>query len=74
MTPRCGICCPSRIGMPPDTDGCVLPEGHDSPHEYVAAACRVTWETDLSCGCADCVGSDSFADNCLVYSITPWMG
>jgi hypothetical protein len=48
-----------------------MPEGHDSPHEYIADGSRVIWETDLECDCVDCMRSDSFADNCLVYYIAP---
>ena len=37
----------------------------------IAGGTRVTWKTDMDCDCADCMRSDSLADNCLVYDTTP---
>jgi hypothetical protein len=69
MKKLCWICCPSRLGMPHDTNGCILEDGHTGPHQYVAENKLVTWEIDFDCSCLDCVKSDSFADNCLIYTI-----
>jgi hypothetical protein len=67
----CGICCPSRIDIPHDIDGCLLPDGHDGRHQFSCEVGLVSWETDYGCDCPDCVTGDSFSDNCILYTVTP---
>ena len=65
----CGICCPHRIEVPEDINGCVLPEGHESRHEFHTEEQIVRWETKLDCTCDDCLKSEGFADNCITYTV-----
>ncbi|ADX47334.1 hypothetical protein Acav_3433 [Paracidovorax avenae ATCC 19860] len=53
-----------------DKYGCVLPEGHDGPHEFVAEDGR-HWllETDLGCNCAHCERCEG--DYCTGYWLKP---
>lgn len=53
-----------------DTHGCVLPEGHDGPHEFVAEdGRRWLWETDLTCNCEHCARCEG--DYCTEYWLKP---
>ncbi|KQR62623.1 hypothetical protein [Acidovorax sp. Leaf160] len=53
-----------------DKYGCVLPEGHDGPHEFVAQDGRCwLWETDLECDCAHCARCEG--DYCTQYWLKP---
>ena len=65
---RCGICCPSRIGIPKDENGCILKDGHEGPHKFLTADTIITWETDLDCNCEDCMSGESFEDNCISFT------
>lgn len=49
-----------------DEHGCVLPESHEGPHEFVEAdGQRWLWETDLECACPHC--SRLEGDYCTVF-------
>lgn len=51
---------------PFDSDGCILPEGHVGPHEFVDEAGRHwLWETDFSCECEHCMRCEG--DYCTTY-------
>jgi hypothetical protein len=51
---------------PRDPDGCVLPEHHEGPHEYVARdGEHWQWETDLECECEWCMTAQG--DYCTTY-------
>lgn len=49
-----------------DHDGCILPEGHDGPHEFIARdGSHWLWETDLECECEHCMRCEG--DYCTIY-------
>lgn len=49
-----------------DKTGCVLPDGHEGPHECRDEHGRSwNWETDLECGCEHC--SQDEGDYCTTY-------
>ncbi len=49
-----------------DINGCVLPDGHSGPHEFVDQRARVwQWETDLECDCEHC--RECEGDYCTTY-------
>lgn len=51
---------------PKDDNGCVLPENHEGPHEYVARdGVAWQWETHLECTCEWCMKAEG--DYCTVY-------
>lgn len=64
----CGVLFPKRDAVSPeDTEGCILPNGHMSPHKFLTAGGRVfRWATDLSCDCESCM-SDEPDDWCIDY-------
>lgn len=71
LTPEsrpCAILFPRRDGVSPeDCNGCVLPNGHHGPHEFVASnGIRYFWETDMDCDCEECL-SDEPDNWCIVY-------
>lgn len=50
----------------PDDNGCVLPDCHDGPHEFVSRDGGVwQWETDMDCDCDHCMKCEG--DYCTVY-------
>ena len=62
----CSILHGSESPCPTDTDGCVLVDGHDGPHEFVdPEGCAWLWETDLECDCEHCLRCEG--DYCTVY-------
>lgn len=66
MLDVCGIIHTNGGGQPHDAEGCVLPSGHDSPHEFVATdGERWQWETDLECACDWCMKCEG--DYCTIY-------
>jgi hypothetical protein len=67
---RCAILFPSGRGhMPGDEHGCLLPNGHHEPHEFIADnGHRIAWETDMDCDCEDCQ-SDEPDNWCIVYKV-----
>ena len=73
-TKRCAVLFPGRDRdaiSPTDFDGCVLPNGHFGPHEFVGSDLhRYTWATDLECKCEDCQ-SDEVDNWCIVWSSLP---
>lgn len=49
-----------------DETGCILPDGHDGPHEFISAeGRRFQWETDLECTCEHCM--EAIGDYCTIY-------
>ena len=64
----CGIIAPDNVGVPPGIDGCILPDGHDGPHKFIASGPPYGsvynkgkvffWETDTECKC--CLDSDTW--------------
>lgn len=67
----CGIIHPNDEVTPIDSKGCLLPIGHDGPHEFVAPnGWRFQWETDLECNFEHCM--DAKGDYCTTYwEVTP---
>jgi hypothetical protein len=65
---RCAVIFPRRDAVSPtDFDGCVLPNGHLGPHQFLASDLLMyEWETDTDCDCEDCQ-SDEVDDWCIVY-------
>lgn len=62
--PACGLI--HSDGNPVDVSGCILPEGHEGPHEFVASdGGHWLWETDLECTCEHCLQCEG--DYCTVY-------
>ena len=62
----CGILHGEDTLGPADPDGCVLPDGHDGPHEFVAPDGQWwQWETDMACTCWHCMRCEG--DYCTVY-------
>lgn len=62
----CGILHGSDVLGPQDPEGCVLPMGHEGPHEFVSTdGSRWQWETDWSCDCEHCMQCQG--DYCTVY-------
>ena len=50
----------------PDDNGCVLPDSHDGPHEFVSRDGSVwQWETDWECDCDHCMRCEG--DYCAAY-------
>lgn len=51
---------------PADRSGCLLANGHEGPHEFLADdGQRWLWETDLECDCEHCMRCEG--DYCTVY-------
>lgn len=51
---------------PTDKNGCILPEGHTGPHEFIDdKGVHWLWETDLECTCEHCM--DEGGDYCTEY-------
>jgi len=50
-----------------DTKGCILPVGHDGPHEFIDATTGTVWrwETNLECTCEWCMQYQG--DYCTTY-------
>lgn len=49
-----------------DECGCLLPEGHEGPHEFKdARGATWCWETDLECDCEHCMQCEG--DYCTTY-------
>lgn len=67
MSPVCGVLHGEGMVQAVDTEGCVLPDGHDGPHEFVDArnGARWQWETNWDCQCQHCLEADG--DFCTVY-------
>lgn len=62
----CGILFENEGVGPKDEDGCRLPVGHETPHEFVSKSGAVyCWETDLECNCAHCRRNEG--DYCSTY-------
>jgi hypothetical protein len=52
--------------QPPDDHGCILPDNHEGPHEYIARdGVAWQWETNLECDCEWCRRGEG--DYCTVY-------
>ena len=63
---ECGILHGHGGPQPHDDNGCILPEFHDGPHEFVARdGEHWQWETDLECDCEWC--SRAEGDYCTTY-------
>jgi len=62
----CGILFDENFAEPKDQSGCILPWGHDGPHEFTDPyGQHWRWETDLGCTCSHCMhGSGDF---CATY-------
>lgn len=59
---ECGII----HGYRGDYDPCILPEGHEGPHEYLDSLGRNwLWETDWDCLCEHCMQCEG--DYCTIY-------
>ena len=70
MLELCGIIHSHDSVSPKDPHGCVLPIGHDAPHEFVAKdGRRYQWETDLECDCEHCM--ECLGDYCTMYWEVP---
>lgn len=55
-----------QFGPPRDPHGCVLPDGHEGPHEFICdMGTRYHWETDWSCDCDHCKQCNG--DYCMTY-------
>jgi len=55
---------------PYDHAGCLLPEGHSGPHEFVDSdGVRWQWETDWECDCEHCLQCEG--DYCTIYWRAP---
>lgn len=64
MTSACGLILADASFT--DTKGCVLPVGHDGPHECRDEHGRAwNWEADLECDCEHCRQCDG--DYCTIY-------
>jgi len=51
---------------PTDTTGCLLPIGHEGPHEFLAGdGRRWLWEADMDCVCEHCTQCEG--DYCTTY-------
>lgn len=62
----CGVCFFNDGTPPHDRTGCVLPNGHEGPHEFVCTSgSRYRWETDMECTCEHCMRCDG--DYCSTY-------
>lgn len=62
----CGILHGSDGPYPPDRHGCVLPDGHDGPHEFIDPdGQHWLWETDMECDCDHCMRCEG--DYCTIY-------
>ena len=62
----CDILHSVEISHPVDVHGCILPSGHDGPHEFKDEHGRLwQWETDLSCQCEHCMRCEG--DYCTTY-------
>lgn len=63
---RCFVMAGDYLTGPVDRDGCLLPEGHDGPHEFADQhGHRWLWETDLECNCEHCRTCEG--DWCVIY-------
>lgn len=52
--------------LPVDEEGCILPAGHDGPHEFVdSSGQHWLWETDFDCDCEHCMSCEG--DYCTTY-------
>ena len=62
----CGIIHSWSAVFSPDLTGCILPEDHKGPHEFISEGNKVyQWETDWDCTCEDCMSGEG--DLCTVY-------
>lgn len=62
----CDVMHESGPCMPTDMHGCILPNGHGGPHEFVDPHGKHwLWETDLECTCWWCRRCEG--DYCTVY-------
>jgi hypothetical protein len=61
----CGILHDCGAIGPRDEHGCILPDGHDGPHEFVDGGNHWLWETDLECQCEHCMRCEG--DYCTTY-------
>lgn len=65
MVQKCGILHGSE-NYPEDADGCILPEGHAGPHEFIDQnGAHWLWETDFQCMCEHCRRCEG--DYCTIY-------
>ena len=47
---------------------CLLPEGHDGPHEFkLPDGITYCWEWDEECRCEDCMSNQDPQDACYIY-------
>lgn len=64
---QCGTMAPRRGLMPVDEHGCILPKGHEGPHQFMCEHGRVCfWHTDWGCVCDMCM-TDESDDWCVVF-------
>jgi len=63
----CGILFSNDVYVvPDDPEGCLLPHGHEGPHEFRQANGKIwQWETDWSCNCEHC--QEGEGDYCTIY-------
>lgn len=63
---QCAIILDSARRDAYDEHGCILEDGHEGPHEFVAQSGEHwNWETDLTCDCYHCKRNEG--DYCTVY-------
>lgn len=63
---KCGVFHSTDRSYPQDPHGCLLPVGHDGPHEFASSdGKRYQWKTDLECVCEHCQEADG--DYCTTY-------
>lgn len=64
MSAQCGIIY-SDIFIE-DKQGCLLPDDHEGPHEFVASdGITYQWETDFECECDHCMSGEG--DYCTLF-------
>ena len=62
----CGVIFFNDVFPPHDNTGCLKPEGHAGPHEFISQDDRhYAWETDWSCTCSECLSDDG--EMCAIY-------
>lgn len=62
----CGIIHDITIGHEADVHGCILPLGHDGPHEFTSqGGQQYRWYTDMDCTCEHCM--TEYGDFCTIY-------